>query len=49
MRTDFLLWVFYTKRRKNKNNTENFLNQIHKDLPQEVLPQKEKRLREKKT
>ena len=49
MRTDFLLWVFYTERRKNKNNMENFLNQIHNDMSQEVLPQREKRLREKKT
>ncbi len=47
MRTDFLPWVFYTERRKNKNNMENFRNQIHQDLFQEVLPQKEKRLREK--
>ena len=47
MRTDFLLWVFYTERRKNKNNMENFLNQIHNDMSQEVLPQREKRLREK--
>jgi hypothetical protein len=28
---------------------ENFLNQIHNDMSQEVLPQREKRLREKKT
>jgi hypothetical protein len=48
MRTDFLLWVFYTERRKNKNNVENFQNQIHNDMSQEVLPQREKRLREKK-
>jgi hypothetical protein len=48
MQTDFLLWVFYTERRKNKKNMENFLNQIHEDLSQEVLPQREKRLREKK-
>ena len=49
MQTDFLLWVFYAERRKNKNNMENFLNQIHNDMSQEVLPQREKRLREKKT
>ncbi len=27
---------------------ENFQNQIHQDLSQEVLPQREERLREKK-
>ncbi len=27
---------------------ENFRNQIHQDLSQEVLPEREKRLREKK-
>jgi hypothetical protein len=29
MWTDFLLWVIYKERRKNKNNMENFLNKIH--------------------
>jgi hypothetical protein len=29
MRTDFLLWVFYTERRKNKKDMENFQDQIH--------------------
>jgi hypothetical protein len=42
MRTDFLLWVFYTEKRKKKNNMENFLNQIQ-DLSQEVPPQREKK------
>jgi hypothetical protein len=48
MQTDFLLWVFYTERKINKNNMKNFRNQIHEDLYQEVLPLREKRLREKK-
>ncbi len=48
MRADFLLWVFYTERRKIKNNMENFRNQVHQDWSQEVLPQREKRLTEKK-
>jgi hypothetical protein len=29
MRTDFLLWVFYTEGTKNKNNMEILRNQIH--------------------
>ncbi len=50
MWTDFLLRVFYTERRKKKNNLENFLNQIHKDLFQEVqdFHRKKEKIREKK-